>query len=101
MPPMTPPSANGSTTVLATPNRVPPRAMAASRSPMGAWSKTARITAQANGIAIMETVRPAMNADPVYADCCQTAALGSVSTWKMGMKPRYWLSQRARLMACG
>ena len=39
--------------------------MAASRSPIGAWSKTARITAQASGMAIMDTASPAMNAELV------------------------------------
>ena len=65
VPPMMPPLAKGSTTVFDHPNRVAPSAIAASRSPTGAWSKTARMTEQASGIAIMATARPAMKAELV------------------------------------
>ena len=48
VPPMMPPIPNGSTTLRTTPHLVAPSAIAASRSPRGAWSNTARITAQAS-----------------------------------------------------
>jgi len=49
----------------------------------------------------MATARPAMNAELVYLDCCQTAALGSVSTWNTGNQPKYWLKNRATFVAWG
>ncbi len=75
--------------------------MTASRSPTGAWSNTARMTAQARGIVIIDTVRPAMKTELVNWVCCQMAACGSVSTRKIGMKLRYSLNQREMSMACG
>ncbi len=65
VPPMMPRRPNGSTTVRIDPHRVAPSAIAASRSPIGAWAKTPRMTAHAIGMTIIDTARPAMNAEAV------------------------------------
>ena len=68
VPPMIPPRPKGSTTVRIMPHLVEPRAYADSRSPMGAWANTPRITAQAIGMTIRETQMPAMNTELTKRD---------------------------------
>ena len=68
MPPTIPLRPNGITTILIIPQRVAPKAIAPSRSPIGACEKTSRMIEVTVGSTTTPTAIPAMNADEVYDD---------------------------------
>ena len=72
-----PPRPNGNDTTLIIPHRVDPRANAPSRSPIGTWLNTSRITEHWIGITIMATTIPAMKLDAVYTLALDKGLLGS------------------------
>ena len=63
---MMPARPKGITTARIIPHRVAPRAIAPSRSPIGAWAKTSRMIEVMVGSTTTPTAMPAMNADDVY-----------------------------------
>ena len=85
MPPTIPARPKGITTVRIIPHPVAPRAMAPSRSPIGACANTSRMIEVIVGSTTTPTAAPAMNADEVYDE-----GESGVSTRRNGSTEPKW-----------